>query len=140
MFQFAKWCNPVISEAMVSYNHASRLCEHMGSILLLLCLFQFLIDFHLFQPIRHVPFRKGWSDKSCLLIVKVIYLSSYFLRTSVNCSWHGRNLFNGGMILFNSRFLALDSTTLYPLVIKGIPIATLIIDNGVLWLIGWLIK
>ena len=66
--------------------------------------------------VRHVPSGKGWSDKSSLLFVKAMCLSWNCLRTPVNCSSHNHTFLNGGMPLFNSGFLALDSVTLYPLV------------------------
>ena len=34
LLQCAKWCNPVISEVVASYNHTCRLYEHLESILL----------------------------------------------------------------------------------------------------------
>ena len=46
---------------------------------------------------RHVPVGKGSSDECCLLFVKAMYLSWYFLRTSGNYSSHDIAFFNGGM-------------------------------------------
>ena len=47
---------------------------------------------------RHVPFGKVWSGKTCVLFANVMDLSWYFLRISVNCSSHNGTLWRVNFI------------------------------------------
>ena len=139
--QCAKWCNPVISKVVASYNHTC-LHEHLGSILLWLCFpvfnrFSSISANNESLTMRHVPFGKGWSGKTCLLFVKVMNLPWYFLRISVSCSLHDATLFNGGMTLFNSGFWTSEWIAFYPLVTSDLLLhwSLLMVCSG--WLGDW---
>ena len=119
LFQYAKWCNPVISELVDSYMSSVRAPGKYLTLTLCFPVFNrsLSVSPNIESPtMRHVPLGKGRSGKTCLLFVNVMYLSWYFLRISVNCSSYDGNLFNGGVTLFLSGFWKLESIALYPLV------------------------